>query len=120
MHLEILYFPGCPNQAPAIACLREALQQEGVPAVWTEVVVEDEEMAYRVGFLGSPTIRVDGQDVELSARSSREYGLGCRTYCDEGMRTGLPPLDWIRSAVREAKSRQVLKSEELALPILRH
>jgi hypothetical protein len=100
--VEILYFSGCPNHAPAVDCVREVLAQEETPAVMVEVEVKDAATAQRIGFLGSPTIRVDGQDVEPGARAERVFGLSCRTYIDGGRRAGVPPLEWIRAAVREA------------------
>jgi hypothetical protein len=103
MRVEILYFSGCPNYAPAVACVREVLAQEDTQAEMVEVEVRDVATAQRVGFLGSPTIRVDGQDVETAARAERAFGLSCRTYIDGCRRAGVPPSEWIRAAVREAR-----------------
>ena len=105
MRVEILYFSGCPNYAPAVDCVREVLAQEDTPAEMVEVEVNDLATAQRIGFLGSPTVRVDGQDVEPEARAERAFGLSCRTYIDDGRRTGVPPSEWVRAAVREAKRR---------------
>lgn len=106
MKVEILYISGCPNYPPAVSLAREALKQEGVLAEVVEVEVKDAERAQDVGFLGSPTIRVDGQDVEPSARSANAFGFTCRTYLVGARRDGVPPLEWIRAAVREAEERQ--------------
>lgn len=105
MKVEILYFSGCPHYAPAVDRVREVLKQEGTSADMIEVEVTDPATAQQVGFLGSPSIRVDGQDVEHSARSARAFGLTCRTYIDGGQRAGVPPSEWIRTAVREARRR---------------
>jgi hypothetical protein len=105
MRVEILYFSGCPNRAPAVDRVCEVLDQEGMPADVIEIEVKDEAAAQRVGFLGSPTIRVDGQDVEPSVRSFRAFGLMCRTYINGDQRTGVPPSEWIRAALREANGR---------------
>lgn len=105
MRVEILYFSGCPNHAPAVECVREVLAQEETPAEMIEVEVKDLATAQRIGFLGSPTIRIDGQDVEPAARAEQMSGLSCRTYMDRGRRAGVPPPEWIRAAVREAKRR---------------
>lgn len=107
MKVEILYFSGCPNHAPAVDRVREVLAQEGTPADLVEVEVPDAATAQRVGFLGSPSVRVDEQDIEHAARSVRAFGLTCRTYVDEGKRAGVPPPEWIRAAVREARGRQL-------------
>jgi protein-disulfide isomerase len=105
MKVEILYFSGCPNHAAAVDCVREVLQQEGTTADMIEVEVKDSATAQQFGFLGSPTIRVDGPDVEPAARSARAFGMMCRTYIDGGRRAGVPPPEWIRAAVREARGR---------------
>ena len=103
MKVEILYLPGCPKHAPSVDCVREVLAQEDMQAEIVEVEVRDVATAQRVGFLGSPTIRVDGQDVEIAARAERAFGLSCRTYIDGGRRAEVPPLEWILAAVREAR-----------------
>src|SRR6266852_754931 len=102
MKVEILYFAGCPNHPPAVGRVREALLREGVSAEMGEVELQDADTARVVGFLGSPTIRIDGRDVEPAARSAQAFGLTCRTYVYDGYRTGVPPIEWIRAAVREA------------------
>ena len=103
MKVEILYFSGCPNHAPAVAQVREVLKEEGADAELVETEINDPVTAQSVGFLGSPTIRIDGQDVEPSARSLGMFGLTCRTYVAGGQRIGVPPPEWIRAAVKEAK-----------------
>jgi hypothetical protein len=56
-------------------------------------------------FLGSPSIRIDGRDVEPSARLSNQFGMMCRTYTNAGRRAGVPPTEWIRAALRERHTR---------------
>ena len=105
MKVEILYFSGCPNHAPAVDRVREVLTQENAFAEMMEIEISDAAAAQRVGFLGSPTIRVDGMDIEPGARASRAFGMACRTYVDDGRQAGLPPPEWIRDAVRDAMRR---------------
>src|SRR5215203_4148822 len=104
MKVEVLYFASCPNHPPAVSQVQEALQQEGVTAEVVEVEVTDADTARAAGFLGSPTIRINGLDVEPSARAAQSYGLSCRTYTAVDYRAGVPPLAWIRAAIREAGS----------------
>jgi hypothetical protein len=106
MRVEIFYISACPNHAPAVDCVREVLAQEETRAEIVEVEVKDAAMAQRIGFPGSPTIRVEGRDVELAARTEGTFGLSCRIYVDGGRRAGLPPVEWIRAAVRDANRRQ--------------
>src|SRR6266513_2573846 len=103
MKVEILYIAGCPNHDPAVKRVREVLMQEGTDADVVEVEVVDAVMARQVGFLGSPTIRVDGRDVEHAARTADTFGLTCRTYVDAGTLRGVPPREWIEAAVRESR-----------------
>lgn len=102
MKTEILHFEGCPNHRPAVERVREVLKEEGLTAEVVEVNVPDEAIARSLGFLGSPTIRVNGLDVEPPARSSKQFGMMCRIYTEGGRREGLPSRELIRKALREA------------------
>ncbi len=103
MKIEVLYFDGCPNHTPALDRVREVLGEEGVSAEVSARNVPDDTAARAAGFLGSPSIRIDGVDVEPAARSVKEFGMMCRTYVEEGRRVGLPPRELIRTAIREAR-----------------
>jgi len=111
MKIEVLYFDGCPNRAPAVERLREVLKEEGLTVETIEINVTDQATAQAVEFLGSPTIRIDGLDVEASARSSRTYGMTCRTYLNSGKREGVPSRDVIRSAIKEALAKDSRANE---------
>lgn len=106
MEIEVLYFDGCPNHRTAVERVREVLREEHVEAEVVEVNLRDQATAQALGFLGSPTIRVNGLDVEPSARDSRDCGMMCRIYADGPKREGAPPKDLIRAAVREALDAQ--------------
>lgn len=106
LKIEALYIDGCPNRRVAVERVREVLGEEKVEAEIVEVNVPDEAAAQAVGFLGSPTIRINGLDVEPSARLSRAFGVMCRTYLDGSVRQGAPPKEWIRAALREALGAQ--------------
>ena len=114
MKIEVLYFDGCPNHKPAVERVQLLLAEEGVFAEVAEVNVSDELIAQKVGFLGSPSIRVNGLDVEPEARASRDYGMMCRTYAVSGRREGLPSREVLRQAIREANSG--LNSSDLDQP----
>ena len=74
MKIEVLYFDGCPNHRLAVEQVRQLLGEEGVSAEVLEVNVSDESIAQKVGFLGSPSIRVNGLDVEPEARAAPSTG----------------------------------------------
>ena len=56
-------------------------------------------MALIVAFLGSPTVRIDGLDIEPSARQRTDFGMMCRRYKGSG---GVPSEDLIHSAITAA------------------
>jgi hypothetical protein len=68
------------------------------------VEVHDAEAAQRLRFLGSPSVRVDGRDVEPGAEARTDYDLSCRVYRRESWFSGQPEERWARDALAEASS----------------
>lgn len=102
MTVEILYFDGCPNQEPLTARVPVLLAAAGIDADVIERRIESEQTARAARFLGSPTVRVDGRDVEPGAEVRSDYGLKCRLYrTDEGL-LGQPLDEWIMATLRAA------------------
>jgi hypothetical protein len=100
MKVEILYFDGCPPYLRAKETLRGVLAREGVEADVELVAVNSDEEARRLGFPGSPTIRVDGEDL-FPVPERAGYALGCRMYATpEGLK-GLPTATMLRAALAE-------------------
>ncbi len=87
MMIEVLYFEGCPNLEPTLSLANEVLSQLGLSADVREIEVRTPEEAKRLRFLGSPSVRLDGKDIEPVAESRTEYALSRRLYGDRG----LPP-----------------------------
>jgi ADP-ribose pyrophosphatase YjhB (NUDIX family) len=109
MRIEVLHFEGCPNHESTIERVQEMLREEGVSAEVLDVNVRESSMAQELGFLGSPSVRIDGLDVEPEARAAREYGMMCRTYSSmDGPREGVPSREMLRKAIREANSAVIL------------
>jgi hypothetical protein len=98
--LEVLYFSGCPNHAPTLRLVREVLGELGLRVEILEVPVETAEEAQSRRFIGSPSIRVEGRDIEPEARGRRDFGLSCRTYGD----SGVPPKALLVEALSTASS----------------
>jgi hypothetical protein len=99
--IEILYFEGCPHWREALDRVRELVVQAGLEGTVSiqAVPVETEEQAERVRFLGSPSLRVDGCDIEPATQSRTDFGLQCRVYEQDGRKTRLPAADLILSAL---------------------
>ena len=102
MTIEILYFDGCPNHEPLGRRIHEIASVDGIDVELHLRCVPDPTAAERERFLGSPTVRVDGEDVEPGAAERRDYGMKCRIYrTPEGLR-GTPSDAWLRAAVTRA------------------
>ncbi|PZG12088.1 thioredoxin family protein [Micromonospora craterilacus] len=99
--IEILYFDGCPNHEGLDEHLRALLTAAGVNAPITSRRIESELQAEQERFLGSPTIRVNGVDVDPSASGRSAYGLTCRVYATADGLRGTPPDSWILDALRQ-------------------
>lgn len=100
MDIEFLYFPGCPSHEEALARLQAALRRLGVGDEIRVVCVDTEAQARGHAFTGSPTIRINGKDIDPSG-AKQPAGLGCRVYFKaDGRATPLPPDELIESAIR--------------------
>lgn len=101
MKIEVLYVPGCPNHTPAVEVVTRVLASESLPTELCQVPVRSEGEARALRFPGSPTIRINGRDVE--PESAFSYGLACRLY---GNGAGLPGESAIRTAVSVARKEE--------------
>jgi hypothetical protein len=102
MKIELLYFDGCPSYLELLPRLRELLASEGIDVEVELRRVETSEQAERERFLGSPTVRIDGEDVDPSAGDRHGFGLECRLYRTEEGLLRTPPEAWIRAALDRA------------------
>jgi len=96
--VEVLYFDGCPNHAPALALIERVAGELGLEPELRLVKVADQETAQRLRFLGSPTIRVGGRDVDPSTEERSDYALSCRVFRTEAGIAGQPDERWVRDA----------------------
>ena len=100
MKVEVLYVANCPSHPPAVKLVKEALAAEGIEAEVREVLVADAQMAKELTFPGSPTIRVNGQDI---AEPSTQPGtFACRLY-PGSQQVGVPPIEMVRRALARAR-----------------
>lgn len=109
MRVEVLYFEGCPSHEQLAPRLEELVREAGITDAVRLRRVESEEEAQAERFLGSPTVRVEGRDVEPGADERDDFGLKCRLYRVGGRASGVPPEEWIRAALtrpQESDGRQ--------------
>jgi hypothetical protein len=100
MRIEILYVPGCPNYLPAVEQVERVLSAESLQAEIRSIAVRTDAEARELMFSGSPTIRVNGEDVE---RHQSVPSLACRLYEN---RSGIPSEELLRVAISGAKRRE--------------
>ena len=96
--VEFLYFKSCPNHNQALLNLRAALQESKINADVVLINVTSEAVAAKVGFQGSPSIRVNGKDLDGRNEGS---SYGCRIYQIDGKITPIPTKKFIQERVRE-------------------
>lgn len=100
MKIEVLYSPDCPNYVAALALVHEVLAETGIQAQVELVRVETEDDARRLQFIGSPTVRVDGLDVEPYVTfTAKDFGLRCRLYAEDGQVLGWPGRRMLRDSI---------------------
>jgi hypothetical protein len=104
MHIELLFWEGCPSHPKALADLRAAMAEVGLDpgtVILREVRTQTE--AAEEGFVGSPTIRVDGVDIQPPVE--QPFGLTCRIYHRrDGRVSPTPDPAIVRDALRAAQT----------------
>jgi hypothetical protein len=96
--IEFLYFKSCPGHKQALINLKAALQESKVNADLVLINVTTEAQAERVGFQGSPSIRVNGKDLD---GRNEGHSYGCRIYQIDGKISPTPTKEFIQERVRE-------------------
>jgi len=98
--VELLWFQDCPNHPAARVLLDELLGALAPGTAVHEIDATEPAVAQRHRFPGSPTIRIDGRDVDPSYEDPGDYTPRCRLYrTADGLR-GLPEQAWIEAALR--------------------
>ena len=98
MNVQVLYFVGCPNHAPAVDLAREVIGELGLDVDVQELEVTRADDVAALRFLGSPTIQINGIDVDPEADGRADFGFGCRTY--DG--AGVPRRELVVAALKSA------------------
>jgi hypothetical protein len=100
--VELLWWEGCPGWDAALAMVREEMEALGLDPESVDVrEVGSDANAEREEFIGSPTIRVDGRDVQPAP--NEPSGLTCRVYrLRDGRISPLPDRADVRQTLEEA------------------
>ena len=102
MQIELLWFEDCPNHHAAESLVNEVLAEQGLTVEIQRIEVPDTETGNRVNFPGSPTIRINGIDVEPGWDGCEDCTPRCRLYFTESGISGVPQRDWVENSVKAA------------------
>jgi hypothetical protein len=99
----VLFWEGCPSLPETLAEVDRVLREEGVDTTVQLVEVLTDEQARQERFPGSPTIRVNGEDIVAPA-DTEPFSLTCRVYrTRDGRISAVPDPEDVRQAVRRAR-----------------
>jgi hypothetical protein len=100
VRVELLFWAGCPSHPEARELLASVLTELDVDAEVVEREVTSQAEAERLAFPGSPTIRVDGLDVDPAGANGRAV-LACRIYhLPDGRPSPVPSRESLEAALR--------------------
>jgi hypothetical protein len=104
VRVEILAREDCDNRGMAVVVVERVAAEMGIPVALDMIDVTTEAQARKQRFLGSPSVRVDGLDVEPGTNGSTDFTLGDRVYRSVRGLQGWPDERWIRAALVVAQS----------------
>jgi len=121
MKLQILYILNCPWCVKTKKLVRGSLRELGVKADIEEILIDSDEKAKKYNFTGSPTVRINGKDIQEEVSKAQclcceeiaeslekatefvkqECRYGCRVYFYKGKQYPYPPKDMIKDVVKK-------------------
>jgi hypothetical protein len=94
--IEFFYIEDCPSHDRALEILREVLAEAHIQDLVEVTEIKTEQEARQYQFYGSPTIRIDGQDIAPRPEGIPEPSLACRAFQRaDGRISPLPPRELI-------------------------
>lgn len=91
--IEVQHFHSCPNSDEMIKRVREAITNSKVEIEYREVLIDTPEKAEKYKFRGSPTVLING--IDLEGLPKPDLGnLACRYYTN-----GLPSVETIINTI---------------------
>jgi hypothetical protein len=96
MKIELLFFDGCPTYKQALANIKAALKEKNLQADVVLINVKTEAIAEKVGFQGSPSVRINGKDIE---GRDEGFNFSCRLYSVNGKPATAPGKEMILAKI---------------------
>jgi len=101
--IGIFFIEGCPGVLPAAKHIKEVIAEESIDAEISLILIETPEDARQLHFTGSPTVRINGIDIETNIKDIKDYALRSRLYTIDGKNSDYPSKDMIRAAIKNVK-----------------
>jgi hypothetical protein len=101
--IYIMFINGCPGISTVAKYIKEVIAEEAIDAKISMVLIETLENARKLHFTGSPTVRINGMDVETNSLDNKDYGLQSRQYYMNGKKYNIPSKSMIKDAVKNVK-----------------
>jgi protein-disulfide isomerase len=95
INIEFQYFHGCPNSGELLKRVKELIEESVCPISLKKVLVESQEAAEKYKFRGSPTVLINGEDIE-GLEENPTPSLACRYY-----QNGLPTKNDLEKFIKE-------------------
>jgi hypothetical protein len=100
--IEVLYVQDCPHYRETLALVDRIRGELGIEAELRTTLIVDRAAAQQARFAGSPTVRVDGRDVEPGSEPPSRISVACRLYRLGHRLAGQPAEQWVRDALLAA------------------
>jgi len=101
--IEFLFWEDCPSHGPTWERLQAILTEKGLKAQVRQIEIRTDEDAKQWSFCGSPTILINGEDIDPKGARAQRIGLNCRVYhTPDGRVTPVPSEEMIRTAIDRA------------------
>ena len=101
--INIYYLAGCPSRLATAKRIKEVLTELHLAGEIREIPISITWAPF-LYFDGSPTVHINGRDIEPSARTSKRVSFSYRTYRNGQQIERLPSKTMIRDALLEAQS----------------
>ncbi len=104
--IDLLFVEGCLGYQQTLKFIKEIVDDKGIDAHINLMEIETDRDAGRLHFVGSPTVRVGGMDIEKNLVRSKEYGVKNRLYYREGRAYSYPSKPMIEDAILKLKGKK--------------
>jgi hypothetical protein len=75
LNVVVLYNEGCPATSKTVELIEECIYELGLHVELRKVLVKTREEAKEKRFLGSPTVQINGIDIDPTARDAKVFGF---------------------------------------------